>query len=347
MGKKKILVLHANVPFETGGAELHVRALTAQLKSRGFEAELLQIPYKWYPKHTLYDNMLLWRTADLSACSSEKVDLVIGTKFPSYGAVHPNKVVWLIHQYRQAYDLYDTPNGLSRDPEGEEIRKTVKQFDKTALREARLLYANSKNVAARLREYNQIEAQPLYHPPALAGRYQSGAFGNYILSVGRLDPLKRNRLLLEALSRCAAPVRAKIAGRGAEMEPLQKLARKLGVEDRVDFLGFVPDEDLIALYAGAFAVFFAPVDEDYGYITLEAFLSGKPVVTCTDSGGVLEFVADGTSGFVREPQPEPLAQAIQALYDDKEKGRRYGQAGCSLVSGISWDNVITRLTATL
>ncbi len=347
MSKKKILVLHANVPFETGGAELHVRALTAQLKSRGFEAELLQIPYKWYPKHTLYDNMLLWRMTDLSAASSEKVDLVIGTKFPSYGAVHPNKVVWLIHQYRQAYDLYDTPSGLSRDPDGEEIRRTVMRYDQAALKEAKLLYANSKNVAGRLKEYNNISSEPLYHPPALAGRYQSGDFGDYILSVGRLDPLKRNSLLLQALSHCGKNVRAKIAGRGAEMEPLQKLAKKLGLEDRVDFLGFVPDEDLIRLYAGAFAVFFAPVDEDYGYITLEAFLSGKPVVTCVDSGGVLEFVQDGKSGYVCEVQPEMVAQAVQALFDDKEKGKQFGQAGFSVVKDISWDHVIDRLTATL
>ena len=347
MNKKKILVLHANVPFESGGAELQVTTLVSQLNQHGFEAELFQLPYKWYPKHTLYDNMLLWRMTDLSAISPEKADLVIGTKFPSYGAVHPNKVVWLIHQYRQAYDLFDTPNGLSRNPDGQEIRKTVMQYDQASLQEARLLVTDSQNVTDRLREFNKINSEPLYHPPSLAGRYQSGEYGRYILSVGRLDPLKRNRLLLEALAHCDKNVRAKIAGRGAEMEPLQKLAKKLGIEDQVDFLGFVPDDDLIQLYAGAFAVFFAPVDEDYGYITLEAFLSQRPVVTCSDSGGVLEFVKDGESGFVCSIQPESLAQAIQSLYDDREKCRSFGQAGFEKVKDISWDNVIKRLTVTL
>lgn len=347
MNKKRILVLHANVPFETGGAELQVNTLVSQLNRHGFEAELFQLPYKWYPKHTLYDNMLLWRMTDLSAVSNKKVDLVIGTKFPSYGAVHPNKVVWLIHQYRQAYDLFDTPNGLSRDPDGREIRKTVMQFDETALHEAKLLVTDSQNVTDRLKEFNGIASEPLYHPPSLAGRYQSGEYGGYILSVGRLDPLKRNRLLLESLAHCGNGVRAKIAGRGAELEPLQKLAKSLGIEDRVDFLGFVPDEDLIRLYAGAFAVFFAPVDEDYGYITLEAFLSQRPVVTCADSGGVLEFVKDGESGFVRKVEPQALAQAIQCLYDDREKCRRFGQAGYDMVKDISWEHVIQRLTATL
>ena len=194
MNKKKILVLHANVPFESGGAELQVTTLVSQLNQHGFEAELFQLPYKWYPKHTLYDNMLLWRMTDLSAVSPEKADLVIGTKFPSYGAVHPNKVVWLIHQYRQAYDLFDTPNGLSRDPDGQEIRKTVMQYDQASLQEARLLVTDSQNVTDRLREFNKINSEPLYHPPSLAGRYQSGEYGRYILSVGRLDPISYTHL---------------------------------------------------------------------------------------------------------------------------------------------------------
>ena len=75
------------------------------------------------------------------------------------------------------------------------------------------------------------------------------------------------------------------------------------------FLGWVDDDTLIRLYAECFAVFYAPVDEDYGLATVEAFQAGKPVVTASDSGGVLEFVEDGVSGCVSAPNPALMAAA--------------------------------------
>ena len=137
-----------------------------------------------------------------------------------------------------------------------------------------------------------MDALTLYHPPNNAEKFYSSCYGDYILSVGRLDPLKRIDLLIGALRHCSRGICATIAGRGPEMETLQKLAKALGVQDRVKFLGYVDDADLFELYANAFAVYFAPMDEDYGYITLEAFFAQKPVVTCQDAGGVLEFVSD-------------------------------------------------------
>jgi glycosyltransferase involved in cell wall biosynthesis len=121
----------------------------------------------------------------------------------------------------------------------------------------------------------------------------------------------------------------------------------LGLGDRVQFAGFVPDEDLLSLYAGAFAVLYAPVDEDYGYVTVEAFLSGKPVVTCKDSGGTLEFVENGVTGFVVDPEPQPLAQAIGRLYSDRKLARELGAAGRPRVAGIGWNGVVDALTKPL
>ena len=125
------------------------------------------------------------------------------------------------------------------------------------------------------------------------------------------------------------------------------MTRKLKVEDRVEFLGFVPDDELIELYANSRAVYFAPVDEDYGYITLEAFLSEKPVITCNDSGGVLEFVEDGHSGFVVEPNSESLASSINKIWFDKKKSIDMGRSGYEIVKDINWDNVIKKLTCLL
>ena len=345
--KKKIAILHAQVPFVTGGAELMVNSLKANLISRGFEAEIIALPFKWYPENSLYDNMLAWRLLDLSESNGQKIDLVIGTKFPSYGAIHDNKVIWMIQQYRQVYDLYDSQYGVGNDVNGKQIRERVSNYDKITVQEAKSVYTISKNVSNRLKRYNGIDSEPLYQPPPLYGKYKTGDPGDYICSVGRLDKLKRNDLLIESLAHCDKNVKLKIAGKGPELENLISLTRKLKVEDRVEFLGFVPDDELIELYANSRAVYFAPVDEDYGYITLEAFLSEKPVITCNDSGGVLEFVEDGHSGFVVEPNSESLASSINKIWFYKKKIIDMGRSGYEIVKDINWDNVIKKLTCLL
>lgn len=344
MRRKKIVVTHAQVPFGMGGAELHVQNLTAQLKKHGFDAELVQLPYKWYPAESLYDNLLMWRLLDLKEINQEKIDLVIGTKFPSYGVEHPNKIAWVIHQFRQCYDLYDSPYGLAHTENGKQIRDIVKNYDVTVLKECRKLFANSKTVAARMKQYNGLNAQALYHPPALAGRYACHAFENYVLSVGRLDKLKRNDLLIRSLAYCDKNITVKIAGRGSEQKALEKLAKTLGVSDRVMFLGYVKDEELLELYANARMVYYAPVDEDYGYVTLEAFLSGKPVITCQDAGGVLEFVKEDATGFVCKPDAQAVGTCMDKNFGQISRLQELGQEGYRKVEKISWETVVEKLT---
>ena len=347
MKKKKVCVLHAQVPFVRGGAELMVESLMKNLRERNYDVELIQLPYKWYPENSLYDNLLMWRCLDLKEVNGEKIDLVISTKFPSYGVQHDNKVVWLMHQYRQAYDLYDSEYGLRHTENGNRIQQTVKRYDNECLTEAKKIYSISDNVGNRLKKYNNMEAETLYHPPSLVGRYECESYNKTILSVGRLDKLKRNDLLIKSLKYTNKDIKAIIAGKGPEMENLKKLARSLGVEKRVHFAGFVTDEELIKLYAQAGAVYFAPVDEDYGYITLEAFLSKKPVITCKDSGGVLEFIEDEVSGYVCQTKEESIGAAIQKVCSSSKKSAEMGQIGYERVKDISWDNVIDSLTSTL
>jgi glycosyltransferase involved in cell wall biosynthesis len=139
-------------------------------------------------------------------------------------------------------------------------------------------------------------------------------------------------------------VRCLIAGRGEEADNLKRLAQERGVADRVEFLGFVPDEQLIELYANCFATFYGPYDEDYGLATVEAMKSHKPVLTATDSGGVLEFVQDGVTGYVVPPgNPETLAERIAQLYADRALCRQLGQAGYERVRGITWERTIEQL----
>lgn len=347
MKKKKIAILHPQVPFTSGGAENLSNSLVMQLRKRDYEAELVTLPFKWYPENTLYDNLLMWRLTDLNYAAGGKIDLVIGTKFPSYGAVHENKVVWLVHQYRQAYDLYQSDYGCRMEKNGEIIRRTIINYDNLTIPEAKLKYAISKNVANRLKKFNNIDAKPLYPPPALIERYACNNFSDYILSVGRLDKLKRTDLLIKAIPYCNKNLKVKIAGIGPEEKSLKELAEKLKVQDRVEFLGFVSDEDLIQLYSNAFAVFYAPIDEDYGYTTIEAYLSKKPVVTCYDSGGVLEFVDNENTGFVTDPEPESISKSINNLHNNVSLCMDMGCRGYENVKEINWDFVIENLTMTI
>lgn len=346
MNKKKVAVLHAQCPFMSGGAELMVKYLVKNLRDRDFDAELISIPFKWYPENTLYDSMLMWRMLDLSEANGQKIDLVIPTKFPTYGVDHPNKVTWLMHQHRFAYDLYYSEHGLSRQPNGETIKNTIQKFDTITLPN-QSIYSISNTVSNRLKKHNNLDAICLYHPPALVGQYECEDYGDYIFSIGRLDPLKRNDLLIKALKYTDKKVKLKIAGTGKERENLERLVEQESLKDRVEFLGFVSDEQLIRLYANCFSVYFSPIDEDYGYITLEAFLSKKPVVTCEDSGGVLEFVRDGENGYVCDNTPEAIGQRINDLYHKRNKCKELGVSGFNLVKDISWNNVIDELTKSI
>lgn len=346
--KKKIIICSMQVPFVVGGAELQVANLNAQLLARGYQSTIVNIPFKWYPKNEIMKHALVWRILDLSEVDGQKIDLVIGTKFPTYGVRHDNKITWLIHQYRQLYDLYLTPFSEFTDSlEDKQIRQMVINFDNTMLPESKKIYAESKTVAARLLQYNNLESEPLYHPPKHIGRYYCENFENYILTVNRLEPAKRVDLLIKSMQYTNPEIRCLIVGQGPEHQTLAKLIDTLNLQDRVQLLGFVDDEKLLELYANAGAVFYTPFDEDYGYVTLEAFLSKKPLITTHDAGGVLEFVKENQSALVTKPKAITLGESINQLISNKKKAQEMGKQGFDSVQYITWDNVIDALTHTL
>lgn len=343
---RTIAVCAAQIPFFKGGAEAHVNGLIRELAKRQYEVELINIPFKWYPRDQLLKSLEVWRLLDLGESNAKKIDLIITTKFPSYFAEHPNKVLWLVHQHRHLYDLWGTPySDFDSSKEADRrFRDQLIELDTEVLRSYDRIYTIARNTSARLKKYNGLDSVPLYHPPHLAGRYFAAEDKGYILSVGRLDRLKRVDLLVRSMPLMDRRIKCRIAGTGPELENLQKLARVSGVADRVEFLGFVPDDDLLALFAHASAVYFAPWDEDYGYVTLEAFLSQKPVITAFDSGEPLEFVEDGQNGIViRSTDEKELAEKSEELFFDKDKCRGFGRAGYDKVKNISWDTVIETL----
>ena len=343
MAVRTILVCETQVPFVTGGAELHVRSLTDRLRAAGYETDVVRVPFKWYPTDEILAHAAAWRLLDLSESNGKPVDLVITTKFPSYFARHPNKVVWLIHQHRSAYELCGTEYGdfTHTDPDVG-LRERIHALDREMLGECRRRYTNSANTARRLQRFNGVTAEPLYHPPALADRLRHDSYGSYVLSVGRLEPAKRVDLAIDAMRHADEPLRLVIAGDGTAAETLRRTAAEAGVADRVEFLGRVDDETLIDLYANALAVVYPPYDEDYGYVTLEAFLARKPVVTASDAGGPLEFVEHDVSGFICDPDAEAFAAAFNAL-GDKAHARALGDAGHERARAVTWDGVIEAL----
>jgi glycosyltransferase involved in cell wall biosynthesis len=343
---KTVLLCAAQAPFIVGGAEILVSELKQNLERRGFRVDVAAVPFKWYPVSEIVRQALAWRLLDVTESNGTPIDLVIPTKFPTYLVRHPRKVAWIFHQHREAYDLFGTPYcSFTDSPEDRQAREAIRTMDNAALAECRSIFTISRNVADRLSRYNGLPGAALYPPPHHLGRYRSDGYGDYLFYAGRLDRLKRLDLAVDAMKRVKSGARLKIAGAGPLLEELRKQIAGLGVSDRVELLGFVSADDLVDLYAGCRAAYYGPLNEDYGYVTVEAYLSSKPVVTTTDAGGPLEFVTDGENGLVAEPEPEAIAHAIDRLWELPEaRLAEMGEAGRRRVEDITWDRVIDRLT---
>ena len=324
--------------------------LRKALVGEGHSAEIVGVPFKWYPPERILDHMLACQMLDLTESEGKAIDRLIGLKFPAYLMPHPHKVLWLLHQHRQAYDMWADPvsGDLVHAEKGAAVRDAIINADKKFLPEARGIFTISRNVANRLRSFCGIEAVPLYHPPPGASQLYGIAPESYLFFPSRLLATKRQDLALEALAKTRCPVRIKFAGvpnHPDYLTQLKKTAAKLGIESRVEWLGGVSEEEKRDLYARCLGVVYLPRDEDYGYVTLESMLCGKPLVVPADSGGPLEFVDNGINGLVSEPTAEALADAMDQLWDNREAAIRWGKAGQEKyrAAGINWPNVVHRL----
>lgn len=346
----RILIATAETPFEHGGAERHVRGLRDALRRHGHEAELLTMPHISPRAAHLIEETRYCGSFDASRVGPLGVDLLIGMKFPTYLVRHPRKVVWLVHQYRAAYELWEHPDtALHRGPEGPLAREAIRAADRECFAQAGAIFAGSANVAARLEKYTGVRADVLYHPPPDADDYYCDDEEDYVYFPSRLTALKRHPLVLEALKHTRYPVEVRLSWTGIEfnLPSLRSLAERLGVQDRVRWLGTLSPTDKCATFARCLGVIFPPYDEDYGYVTLEAMLAGKPVITCTDSGGPREFVRHRETGLVTEPSAEAIAEALDELWADRKAARNCGRTGRDLVKSLSlsWDTVVETLLA--
>lgn len=342
----RIAIATVQVPFIKGGAEYHASGLLEALKRAGHEVDIVTRPFRFGKSFIKY-SIDEWRRDDFNSFDVGSIDSVIALKFPAYNLIHPNKVVWLLHQHRSVYELLNTPNGEDEtDSDVLSLRGYIIKTDNESLSSAKIVYTNSKTVSARLKRYNKIPSTPLYHPPPNSESYTTGPIFPYIFCPSRLETLKRQDLLIRAVPFLEESLFVVLAGVGGAASMYQELAEELGIVDRVRFVGHISEEQKRRYYSNALAVFFAPYQEDLGYVTLEAMLASKPVITCADSGGPTEFVVDGETGFITEPDPVCIAERINFLWAKQTKAKELGHNGSAryMDMHLSWDNVVSQLT---
>ena len=344
----RIAVVNTWQPFVRGGAEHLAEALTAKLMEYGHEAVLLKIPFEWVPSSKIVDHIFACRSLHLA-----QVDRMIGLKFPSYYVPHSDKVLWLLHQFRQAYDLWGTQyQGLSNSHEGERVRRLIQESDNTILPEFRRIYTNSVVTSDRLRKFNGLSSEVLFPPLSNPESFYCSEYGDYIFCPGRINACKRQYLLIEAMCHVKSGVRLVIAGLPETPEDLSRLQRTIASNDlgsRVEVIPrFITEREKADLFADALACAYVPYDEDsYGYVSLEAFCSKKAVVTFSDSGGVLTLVEDGSTGKVCDPLPEACAAVFDELWLTRIQAKSLGHAGFEKMKSlnITWDRVVGALTS--
>ncbi len=151
--------------------------------------------------------------------------------------------------------------------------------------------------------------------------------------------------MIEAAQYITSPLLIILAGEGGQFDAAKEQVARLGLNDRVKLLGRISAEEKIVWYSRALAACFPPFDEDLGYVTLEAMLSAKPVITCSDSGGPCEFVIHNENGLVVGPDPKELAHAMDELYQHRNRAIEMGRAGLTRWRklDVSWSSVVDQL----
>ena len=342
----RVAVVNAQVPFVWGGAEEMSFHLTAHLRRTGIDAQLVRIPTFWEPAERLLDEALAARLLRL-----DRYDRVIGSKFPSYGIPHRDMRIWLVHQYRQAYDLWDAgASNIPDDPRGNALRQAIHDYDLNAFRSAKRLVCVAEPIRQRLQHYMGIDAPVCLVPVNDEELFADMGRENYIFAGGRVNGAKRQHLLVEALALTKSDVRLVICGPPDgpdDRELLEGLVDRLNLRDRVTLDLRFAERRALADYANnALAAAYLPFQEDsVGYVTAEAFLAHNPVLTTTDSGGVLDIVHDGETGYVRKPDPAHLAEAMDRFAGDRASCIRMGRNGHDVwrARGISWQRSVAML----
>lgn len=342
----RILIASTIVPFIEGGGTFIVDWLQKGFQDRGYQCEVIKLPFhSCYPE--MLQQMLGFRLIDLEGYT----DLLITIRTPSYLLKHPNKIAWFIHHHRGAYDLWGTQyQDIPNTYEGLQVRNSIIAADNVALRECKKIYTNSLVVSDRLREFNNLESEVLYPPLYNSHCYHCNGYEDFIFYPSRITSHKRQILAIEAMQYTKSEVKLLIAGSPddpVQLAQLQNEVQKSKAKKNITIISrWISDQEKYEFFSRCLGGLYIPHNEDsYGYPTLEAFQSKKPVITCIDSGGTLEIIENNVNGFITESTPQSLAYAMDLLYMDREKARELGEEGFLSISkkGINFDHIIQKM----
>lgn len=312
-----------------GGAERFYAGLWRGFEEIGCVPEFVEVAASEPSVDQILDNYRLAAETDVS-----RFDMIVSSKVPTYAVRHPNHVVFLNHAVRIFDDMFERrfPDATIADYIN---RARIHAADHAALTHVKALMSQGYEVSRRLHRWRGLSAEVL-HPPLGFNDFHPGEnLGEFFLLAGRLHPWKRFDLLIKAIKASSRDMSLVIVGEGEHSEELHALA---GNDPRIKFLGRVSDEELVDLYSRAIAIPFIPQREDYGYVTLEAFASGRPVLTCTDSGEPAQIVRNYETGLVVKPTPADLCSALEWFWDNRQDAREMGLRGLGQVSRMSWAN---------
>ncbi|HZL03866.1 MAG TPA: glycosyltransferase family 4 protein [Coriobacteriia bacterium] len=343
----RVIIASTSVPLVDGGGRLIVRWTAEAMRAEGHQVEEYFLPFPTTPRPALAAMVGLRATP-----FAGNGDRLVAIRWPAHVIRHENKATWFIHHYRELFDLWDSPHrGVPANGEGVAYREALRRIDNQGLGESRDLFTNSLIVRDRVREYNGLEAEPLF--PPMGGdtsRFRTDEYGDFIFYPSRITPIKRQLLAVEAMRHTTSAVRLIIAGKpesSSYRKKLQDYVREHDLGDRVELrFGWMDEDEKLGLLARCLALAYLPFDEDsYGYPSLEASHSAKPIVTLTDAGGALEFVRDEAEGLVTEPRPQDLAVAFDRLHEDRATAERMGMQSSARRDElhIAWPHVIRRL----
>ncbi|MEQ1828683.1 MAG: glycosyltransferase family 4 protein [Pirellula sp.] len=344
----KIYVVNNMVPFLRGGAEALAEHLIEHLCRNGHDAQLVRIPFLYEPSERIYSKMLACRMMQL-----EEADLVIGLKFPAYLLPHANKVVWLVHQYRQAYDMWESGHSNIRsDESGERLRKSITRADSLCFSEVRRLSAISPVTQQRLKKFNGFDSELIRTPINSPELFDEGEYGDYVFCGGRINETKRQHLLVEAMRFTRSQCKLVVAGPAdapADETRLRMIVERHQLQDRVHLdIGFHPKEKIASLTSNALACAYLPIDEEsLGYVSMEANQAAKAVLTCDDAGGILDLVFDGSTGWVCKADPREIAIRLDEIFQRRIRTIEIGMHAKTewLAMGLTWEATIARLVA--
>jgi glycosyltransferase involved in cell wall biosynthesis len=343
----RIAVVTSSPPLTTGGHMVIAESLVQALRDAGHAADVVVTPQNRFGRQAAA-YLATWLT-DVASSAGAPIDRVISLRYPSYAVRHPNHVCWLNHTMREYYDLWDQFAGRlsARGVWKERVRRAaIHAADHYLLKHnVSRLFVQSRTIQQRLAIWRDITSTVLY-PPAPQRAYRCEEYGDYVFFVSRLTPLKRADLLIEGLARPeAAGIRAVLAGDGEERPRLEQLIAERGLADRVTLTGRLTDDEVLTHLARCRAVCFPPYQEDYGFVTAEAFASRKAVVTCRDSGGPAELVEENVTGFIAEPTPQSLALALSRVMRDAANAQWMGEAAYAAGARLNWPDTVRQLTA--